>query len=280
MSWKPDIFDYLDFREYLGAYFEAARENIDAFSHRYFARRAGFSSSNYVHLAIKGERNLSTNSVRKVIVGLGLDKEEAEFFTDLVTFNQAKDPQTKDEAFEKVAASRRFRSARQIDHSLYEYLSHWYIPAIREMAARDDFRDDPAWVTKQLWPPITEAKARDALRVLFELGLLQKDDDGRIQRVSPSLTTGHEVRNVAVRNYHRQMIERAGEAIDTKPARYREVAAMTTCIEAASIEDLRQRIRTFRESLIQRCEADENPDVVYQINFQMFPLSQPPDDEP
>lgn len=277
MSWKPDVFDYLDYREYLRDYFEAAKENIPAFSHRYFARRAGFGSSNYVHLVMNGKRNLSVESLRQVIDGLGLNAEEAEFFSGLVNFNQAKDPQAKDEAFEKVAASRRFRQAREIDHSTWEYLSHWYYPAIREMAARPDFQNDPDWIASQLWPAITPAKARKAMRLLFDLGLLEEAEDGTVRRVSPSLTTGHEVRAVAVRNYHRQMLERAVEAVDLKPAALREVSGMTTCIRRDTVDELKGRIRQFRETLMERCDADEDPEIVYQINIQMFPLSQSED---
>lgn len=277
MSWKPDVFDYLDYREYLQDYFEAAKENVPAFSHRYFARRAGFGSSNFVHLVMNGKRNLGVDSLRQVIDGLGLNAEESEFFSGLVSFNQAKDPQTKDEAFEKVAASRRFRQAREIDHSTWEYLSHWYYPAIREMAARPDFRNDPDWIAAQLWPPITPGRARKAMRLLLDLGLLEEADDGRVRRVSPSLTTGHEVRAVAVRNYHRQMLERAAEAVDVKPAALREVSGMTTCIRVDTVDELKSRIRAFRETLMERCDADEDPEIVYQINFQMFPLSKPQD---
>jgi hypothetical protein len=41
------------------------------------------------------------------------------------------------------------------------------LPAIRELAARDDFRDDAAWIAKMLIPPITPAEARRALSRLM-----------------------------------------------------------------------------------------------------------------
>lgn len=278
MSWEPSVFDYLDYREFLQAYFEGAKQNVPAFSHRYFARRAGFGSSNFVHLVMKGERNLSTESMLKVIKGCQLNAEQADFFSVLVHFNQARTAQEKDEAFEKVAASRRFRQAREIDHSTWEYLSHWYYPAIREMAARSDFRNDPEWIANQLWPPITRAKARNAMKLLLDLGLLVIDEDGSVNRVSVSLTTGHEVRAVGVRNYHRQMLERASEALESKPASLRDVSGMTTCIRRETVDEVKERIRSFRQTLMELCDADENPELVYQINFQMFPLSGSEDD--
>lgn len=44
MRWKPDIFEFLDYRAFLGAYYEAAKANQPQFSYRYFSRRAGFAS--------------------------------------------------------------------------------------------------------------------------------------------------------------------------------------------------------------------------------------------
>src|SRR5688572_31768618 len=38
---------------------------------------------------------------------------------------------------------------------------------------------------------------------------------GRVQRGEPTLTTEHEIRSLAVAAFHRQMIERAAESIET-----------------------------------------------------------------
>ncbi len=274
-SWTPDIYEFLDYREYLGAYYEAAKENVPAFSYRYFSRRAGYSSPNYLKLVMDGERNLTEKSTHQMIKGLGLEGEEARFFRALVNFNQATSAREKNEYFEEVSASRRFRSARRIDRSMFEYLSCWYYPAIREMAARDDFRDDPAWIGRQLFPRVPAKKVREALDLLLELGLLERDEDGAIVRGEPALTTGHEVRSLAIGNYHRQMLERAAESIDTVPREMRDVSGMTVCIDAATVAEIKGRIHTFREQLMEICEreTDEDKSLLYQICFQLFPLS-------
>jgi uncharacterized protein (TIGR02147 family) len=271
--WRPNIFDYLDYRKYLEDFYSAGKENVDAFSHRYFARRAGFSSSNYIQLVWKGKRNLTPDSTRSLCRAMELPAEEAAFFTALVQFDQSEDPEEKNRAFEEVAASRAFRQARQIDHSMWEYLSHWYYPAIREMAGRPDFRADAKWISGQLYPKVPEKKVGRALELLFELGLLIEDDDGAVTRGEPTLTTGHVVRKLAASNYHREMIARGAEAIELHSAKSREIAGTTVCISAATVPELKQRIRTFRETIVQRCDSDEEPDVVYQFNIQLFPLS-------
>ena len=271
-TWQPDIFNYLDYREYLRDYYDTAKHAVPAFSYRYFSRRAGFSSPNYLKLVMDGTRGLTDDSTRKMIKGLALDEDEARFFANLVAFDQADGAEQKNAAFEQVSASQRFRQARRIDHSMFEYLSKWYLPAIREMAARDDFREDPVWIADQLFPPITKSQASQALDLLFELGLLIRED-GRVSRGEPTWTTGHEVRSLAIGNYHRQMLEQAAASIEAVPRELRDLSALTVVIDRETVTELKERVHAFRESLIERCESAEGRELVYQIGVQLFPLS-------
>lgn len=272
-DWKPDIFTYLDYREYLRDYYAAAKGAVSAFSYRYFSRKAGFTSPNYLKLVAEGQRNLTDDSIRKMVAGLALGPDEARFFEALVEFDQAGDAEKKNAAFERVSASQRFRQARRIDRGMFEYLSRWYYPAIREMAARADFRDDPRWIAENIFPRIRPREAQRALNLLFDMGLLERRDDGSIERVDPTLTTGHEVRSLAVGNYHRQMLERAASSIESVPREMRDLSSLVVCIGQDTVADLKSRIHAFRESLIELSERDEEKRGVYQIGIQMFPLS-------
>ncbi len=273
MSWKPDIYEYIDYRAFLRDYYAAAKENVRAFSYRYLARRAGFSSPNFIKLVMEGDRNLGGDSIDKVAQAFDIQGEHRDFFKSLVAFDQADTAEERNEAFEAIAASRRYKSARRIDYDMFEYLSHWYYPAIREMAARKDFKADAAWVAGQLWPRISEQKAGKALDLLMRLGLLIELEDGTIGRGEPSLTTGHQVTSLAVGNYHRQMLTRAAESIELVDREERDISALTVCINEDTVDELKNRIRAFREVLLEICDTEEDPRVVYQVNFQMFPLT-------
>lgn len=271
-DWKPNIFEFLDYRAYLEAYYEAAKEHVPAFSYRYFARRAGLSSPSFLRHVIRGERNIGTTA-KNFARALELDDEERRFFFMLVDFGQAETEREANQAFEKLAASQRFRKARRIDRGMFQYLSHWYYPAIREMVARPDFQEDPAWIAQQLMPAIDAEQAGEALETLEDLELIDRDEQGRLRRHDISVTTGHEVRSLAIANYHRQMLERAGESIELIPRQYRDLGAMTVCISKSTIGELKERVHAFRELLLEICDRDEAHEVVFQINTQLFPLS-------
>jgi len=271
---EPNVFDYLDYRAYLRAYYEAHKKTRAGFSFRTFSKRAGLRSPNFFKLVMDGDRNLGADTVPKFADALRLTGAEREFFCDLVAFEQATDSVEKNRAFERIAASRRFRSARRIDGMVLTYLSHWYHPAIRELAARSDFTDDPKWVAAQLQPAITAKQASQSLQLLLELGLLVKEPrTGRITRGEPTLTTEHEVSVLGAANFHRQMLQRAVESIDTVPAKDRDLAALTVCVSARTAAEVKERIHQFRETLTELCDAEPAGEAVYQLNIQWFPLS-------
>jgi len=273
MSWKPDIFAYTDYRQYLADYYVAAKGNVRGFSYRFLARRAGFAAPNFIKLVIDRKRNLGSESVHRVADALKMSGEEHRFFVALVDFDQAEDAISKNSAFERVSASKRFRQARRIDTALFDYLSHWYYPAVRELAARPDFVDQPEWVAARILPRIKPKEARAALDTLLELGLLVRGEDGRLGRGEPTLDSGHEVGALGVGNYHRAMLERAAEAIALVPQSERDLSAITVCVAADRIPEIKRRLQDFREQLIGYCDEDANPERVYQINIQLFPLS-------
>ena len=145
---------------------------------------------------------------------------------------------------------------------------------VRELAARADFAADPRWIKAQIRPTISVAQARAALGTLLKLGLLVHDEaTGRLVRGEPTLTTGHEVRSVAVRAYHRQMIEQAALALEAVPPESRDISALTVCVRASSIGELKQRVHRFREEMLDLCDREESPEQVYQLNIQLFPLT-------
>lgn len=273
MKWKPDIFEFISYRAFMRAFYEAAKVNTKRFSHRSFAAKAGFTSSNFLKMVMDGDRNLSTESSERVGSAMGLTPTELRFFKLLVELEQADSPDDRARAMESIAATRRFMEAKPLDGMLFEYLNHWYNLAIRELAGRSDFRDDPEWIARQLRPQISTGKAEKALALLLEMGLLEKNEDGRVTRGEPSLDAGHEVRAVGVRQFHRQMMERAAQSIDDVPSDERDISAITVCIQAKTLPDLKQKLRDFREVFMATCDEQTDPDVVYQLNIQFFPLS-------
>ncbi|MBT8495175.1 MAG: TIGR02147 family protein [Rhodothermales bacterium] len=269
----PDIFEYLDYREYLRDAYAALKASRRGFSYRAFAQKAGVGSPNFLKRIIDGDRNLTPTSLEKVAKALELSTRETEFFRDLVSFTQASSSADKNASFRKLGKHRKHRRVRKLERDMFDYLSRWYYPAIRELVTCEGFQDDPKWIANHVRPAITVAQARKAVDALLKLGLLVRDDDGRLQQGEALLSTGPEVRSLAIRNFHKQMIGRALDAIEDVPLEEREISGTTVALTEEGFRLFKERIHALRAELLELSATEKGPKRVIQFNFQAFPLA-------
>lgn len=268
-----DVYVYLDYRAYLRDYYETKKASSRGFSFRSFSRRAGLKSPNYLKLVMDGDRNLTAPMAERFARTCGLDDEGVAFFVALVAFNQARSASERNGAYSRLTGFRRYRQAHQLDLQHAAYHSTWYLPAIREMVLRPDFVEDPSWVAKALVPTIAKADARAALDTLLELGLLERDAEGRLRQSEALVTTGPETRGLHIGNYHRTMMERAAASIDLVPSSDRDISSLTLCLSEDGLRTVKERIQRFRRELLELSVLEDEPRQVIQVNFQLFPLS-------
>ena len=276
MATEPLVFDYLDYRTFLGEWMAWKKAALPTYSHRAFARRAGTSNPSLLGQIVSGKRNLTDKLVPGFAKAVGLDSEGRTYFRMLVELDRATNLDEQNEWMERLVARRRYKSARSLEDEGFRYLTHWYFPAIRELAARPDFRLDPAWVAKRLRPRISVAKAREALDSLLELGMISPTDDGGAEQTDQDIVTGHEVASLAVRNYHRGMAGLAVEALNEPGGPERHFGAITALAPPSLLPALKAEIAAFQERILNLCdEAEDTGEVAIQLNLQLFPLSAP-----
>lgn len=274
-----DVFDYLDYRAFLRDFYLHQKKTKRSFSYRAFSRRAGLSSPNYLKRVMDDERNLSPEMMGRFATACGLTGQAAEYFENLVCFNQAKTSSDRARYYGRLTGYRQYRKAHKLEMAHAAYHATWYLPAIREMVVRDDFEADPAWIAKRLLPPVTVAEARRALSTLLELGLLVQDRDGKLVQADPVVSTGSEMPALHIAMYHRMMMERAAASIDLVPSEDRDISSLTLCLDDHGLRRLKERIQRFRRELIELSTLVESPAQVVQLNLQLFPLTALPGEE-
>ncbi len=273
----PDLFNYLNYRHFLKDYYRGEKEKKGSrFSFRNFSRQAGLSSPNFLQLVMEGKRNLGPDGIRGFIKALHLNKEESVFFENLVHFNQATSDEERNSCYQKLSTSRRYREIRKIEKDYFVYYSRWYYPAVRELVLLPDFREDPEWIAKRLFPTITAHQAKTAIELLLELSFLKRDASGRLIQSERNIATDREVASLAVSNFHREMIRKAAESIEKTPRDRRDISSLTLALSREKFEEAKRRIQDFRRELNVLMSEEGKLDTVYQINFQIFNLSEVP----
>lgn len=280
---KPEIFRFRDYREFLRCVYESRKVSEYGFSYRSFARKVGLGSPNYLKLVSEGRRNLTPEMAGRFARALELSQDAERYFCDLVAFNQAATAAERERCYIRIARYRGYRERFRLDDAHSAYHSHWYIPVIRELAACRGFDRNPRWIARALRPNISVQQAKQALEVLQQLGFLVENELGKLQQNEPIVSTGDDSPlGHHVIQFHRAMMQRAAEALDTVPREEREVASLTLGLGEENFRYFKKRLYELRQELLDASldeKAGEATQVV-QVNFQMFPMSRDSEESP
>ena len=270
----PELYD--DFRTYLADMVVYLRKSGRGFSYRSFAQRAGYASPSFLKLVIDGKSNLSNESIFRFAKALGLKGKEIELFEALVLFTQSKSDEDRNHYYTRLQkASVRQNSIAKLRQDQYEVYSEWFGLAMREMLNLPDFEESPGWMAQRLNPQVTEAAARRLLNLLISTGLAQRDEEGRLRPADPNVATPENLHSLAIRNFHRKMLELASSALDEIPVEKRDFTALTLTLSSAQFDDFRERISAFEDDLLRLAsrELDPKDSEVYHMAVQLIPLT-------
>jgi uncharacterized protein (TIGR02147 family) len=273
----PNIFEYTDYHKYLADWFEEKKKAQPAFSYGMFAKRAGFGDRGFFHNVIHGKRDLTKESLTRVSLAIGHSRAEAEYFENLVFFNKAANLKDRNYFFDKLNGVRnRDKTALQVQQTRkdqYEFYSKWYHSAVRSLIDMYRFSDNFRWLAKSVFPPITPRQAKKSVQLLEKLGLIQSQKDKTYKLVSRSITTGNEVKSLAVQNFHKETADLAKNALDSLSQDKRNITGLTIGISEATYFKVCEEIQDFRAKIVKIVEQDENADRTYQLNFHLFPIT-------
>lgn len=271
---QPNIFEYTNYRRYLNDLYLFKKAASKYFSHRVFVRMCGFSSPNFLKLVIDGKRNLGKKAQEKLIAVVGRNKLEREYLKAMVLFDQAGTGEEKDEFLSVISRLRHRAKVKTIEVDQYEYLSRWYNVAIRELVGLEGFTEDAKWINKKLGTRLTDKMIRDIIDQLLALNILTRNEKGILRQVDTNIICAPEIFSVAVHNYHKQMIEKSSEALEKTKSKDRDISALTVSIDRETFEKITDEIRKCRENIHHLAETSKQKDVVYQLNIQLFNLSE------
>jgi uncharacterized protein (TIGR02147 family) len=276
---RPDLFEYTDYRAYLKDCFEVSRKRNPALSETAFIQRAGFGKNarGYFSLLMSGKRNLSPATIFGFSKALNHTRLEAEFFENLVMYNQALNEVQKNIYFERLSKSSKAKKTQafKLLKSQYNYLSNWYAVVLREMISLDDFKEDVSYIQNKLGGKISAKQITEAIDDLMSLGLITRDVDGRLIQMSRVVNFVDSSMNyTVVKNIQKSLLKEATDAIDKFPYQQRSISNSVIACDSDDLESIREEIKQFRQNLINKyCTGNKKTDCVYNLGVQLFPMT-------
>ncbi|NLG16655.1 MAG: TIGR02147 family protein [Fibrobacter sp.] len=268
------IFEYIDYRKFLSEYYQYKKSTSRAFSYRYFCAKAGLTSPVFLKLVIDGKRNLSRQSIEKFCTAMQLTKKQSAFFRNLVLFDQAKTSAEKQEYYAVLRSMENSVTEKILSMDQYDYFSKWYNAVIRELVVLYDFKQNYSFLARCVYPQITEGEAKEAVELLEKLCLIRKKKNGRgYEHADSAITNSGEIGLMAVRQFNRAMIEHSLKAIENIPVDKRHVSGLTIGISPQMYQIVQAEIVAFKDRIVTLINRDEKSSCVYQLNIQLFPVS-------
>lgn len=269
---KPNIFEYTQYRLFLQHMYDYLKATQASFSFRYFAQKAGFTSPNFLKLVIDGKRNLTHDSLVKFAHVLKLNSKEKTFFETLVHLDQSSSVEEKNELMQSILKLKSFQNIHPFAKDQYALMNNWYVIALRELLAIPHISQDPDDLAKLFLYPLTSRQIDEGLMLLKKLGMIKKNSHNRWEQSQSLLSSGDEIQSISAIQYHYQMLKRAQDAL-TYDKETRDISSITMGLSMKNFKKLKQHIQKFRKELLALAESESDLDVVYQINFQLFPLT-------
>jgi uncharacterized protein (TIGR02147 family) len=265
------IFTYSDYRAFIKDAIEEKRSRNPGFSYRCAANRIGISSGSLTRV-LNGSRHAGTALLGKLIPFLGLKKREAEYFSLLVQFESVKEETARRLCYQEILKLRAERNKPVPDEN-HLFFEQWYHVALFELLRTIKDPVDYSKLGSLLQPAISESKTRKALELLERLGYIKKSADAVMCTTEPFLTTGDTWESVAIHGFQVAISELAASALDTVPKRERDFSTLTMALSEDAFTKIRQILQRARSEIAAVEKTCTDPERVYQINFQCFPLS-------
>ena len=267
------IFEYSDYREFLRDVYEFKKAKNPNYSYRYLAMKANINSSGYYKLIIDGKRNLTKQSILKTVKAFELAGREAEYFENLVFFNQAKSVEEKNHFFEKLIFAQKKHKYKPIEKDRFAYFSEWYHPVVRELVVMEHINGDPEAIFNVIKPSVPLAKIKASIKLLLELQFLKKKGRSYIQ-TQPTLSIGNGIYSHELINYQIKNLKLSQQAFDIVRSQDRLHSSTTLGVSKETYKLMVKKLRQFREQLQEIAEQDSSPENVYLMQMSLFPLSQ------
>ncbi len=266
----PDLFTYLEYREYLKDAYEERRKLQPYFSYRFIGNKVGMDSS-YLTRLFQKKLHLGDDLIERMAGAFGLTDTSLEYFRNLVSFNKAKN-EVQARVFHEQLMRLRGVGYQVVREDQEEYFSNWIHVALRSLLDYMPFDGDYDALGARLSPPVCADEAKHAVFLLERLGMARRTESG-YEILDNHLHSGDNWRHEAIKTFQKTTMELASRSLDAVPPAQRDISTMTMNIDTETLEDLKIMVREFQENVAKLVENATHSDRVYHLNIQLFPLT-------
>jgi uncharacterized protein (TIGR02147 family) len=152
-----------------------------------------------------------------------------------------------------------------------EAIAGWEHFAILAVLELSDFKATPKKISTRLNVPVQIVQV--CLDRLQKLELVRMNNGGVWEVTGKDMATPSQIPSFAIREGHRQFINKALESLEKDSVEARDITGITMAIKKSNLPRAKELIKDFRLRLAKFLESGSKTDAVYRLNIQLFPLT-------
>lgn len=261
----PNIFNYIDFKQYLTDYRKVRKEIDPGFTNQYICFCLGQEKSkSYFNNIISGRKQITSVFVDRFIELLNLDSDGAKYFRALVNYNQTTSSKEKEYHFEQIISLNN-TPRKIIEKDVYEYFTKWYHSPIREFLDIYDFDGDYKKLANHLDPKITEKDALNSVKLLKDLDLVRENEKGFLKSSDKVIKTGGVIKDAIIEQYQLKTLDRAKDKIVSDSAKHM-TSTVTFSASPETMKLIAKKINKLKSEICSASHKDVGKEKkVYEI---------------
>lgn len=275
MKQRPNIFEYLDLKSYLGDVYNYRKTKEASFSYQRWADEMGIRSRAYLRAIVIGEKAAQESLTSSLLKGLQLSEDEAEQFILLLRAETAATPELKQLHTRQLMANWKVKLQQLEVKDSSEFLSDPFLPVLFTYLSFDQNSPNQKKMCEDLQCQPTELQ--EALRKLIWLKLIDGTvlDSGDIsyKTIQPFFRVPSTNASPYLKEFHRKGIQLAEKAAEL-PSDQRKFYSTFVALNSDEFKQVQDLISDFNQRLLKLFNST-NPDgkKIYRINFQALPVS-------
>lgn len=266
----PSIYQYLDYREWFRAIFESHRQTNSSYSLRYLAQKLGLDAGNLLKVHQK-KRHITKTCVPRLAEEYQLSFKEQEYLLLLIDFAKANTPNKAQLFYEQILRSQNI-SPTVVGASQYAYYKEWRHTVVLALLHVQPFQGNHLDWSNLLDPKCSVAEIKHSLELLLSLGLAKRKGN-KIIPTESMLTTGDAWKDFAIREFQTQMLRLAEHSLHRHSPLNRDISTATITANFNALQKIQELTKTYRKQVLKIAAECDQPDQIFQLNIQLFPVS-------
>lgn len=258
----------LDYRKMLMNELQQRQSRNPAYSMSAFSRDLNINPSRMSEI-LNGKVGISEERAALIAEKLKLSTNERALFIDLVQSEHARSMVARNSAQKRVRD--RLLNSRHISQTDFSVISDWYNLALIQLLDVENIEHSIESFAKHLG--ISKDEVSKALAQLEHLKYIERKGD-RWRASVPDTTTDVDISSRAIQHYNKQILDKAKEKLQTVPVEKRDFSSVVFACNSAQMAHAKERIESFRRSLMKDLEEMAGKDSVFCLSIQFFELTE------